>query len=33
MWVTHDEEQPQRVGGSFLKLPEGTVGTIDTPVV
>lgn len=29
LWVTHDDDQPTRVGGSFLQLPEGSVGVIE----
>lgn len=28
LWVTHDEEQPKRVGGRALALPGGTLGTV-----
>ncbi len=32
LWVTHDDDQPVRVGGSFLQLPEGSVGVISQSV-
>jgi hypothetical protein len=28
IWVTHDSQQPLRVGGRLLELPEGTLSSI-----
>jgi hypothetical protein len=31
LWVTHDTEQPRRLGGRLLELPSGTIGALPEP--
>lgn len=33
IWVTHDPEQPKRVGGRILELPFGTHSTVEAALL